>query len=97
MLLTVSPVLYWTAALATTSYQHELIPVEAGDLYRFPTGKKAEKFSVLVENGRNLYSPFSTILFTENSTSDLANWTKIYFFGFLSLGTMLFASDFPGL
>ncbi len=92
-----SPVLYWTASLATTSAQQELSPVEAADLNNFPEVKKAEKISVTVEAGRNLYSPFSTLLFTENSKSELANWTKIYFFGFLSLGTMLFAADFPGL
>jgi len=63
----------------------------------FPVGDTAHKIAVETENGRNLYSLFSTLVLTEKNTSDISNWTKIYFFGYLSLGTMIFASDFPGL
>ena len=97
ILLACNPVLYWIAALTTTSVHKEPVPATES-IDEFPSGLAAEKMAVLVESGRNLYSPFSNLLLTENnSSSELSSWTKIYFFGYLSLGTMIFASDFPGL
>ena len=96
IMLACNPILYWIAALTTTSIDREPVPATE-NTDEFPSGLAAEKMAVLVESGRNLYSPFSTLLLTENTSSELASWTKIYFFGYLSLGTMIFASDFPGL
>ena len=97
ILLACNPVLYWIAAVTTTPIGKEPVPAtESTD--EFPHGLAAEKTAVLVENVRNLYSPFSNLILTENNTnSELSSWTKIYFLGYLSLGTMIFASDFPGL
>lgn len=89
--------MYWIAALITTPPEKETVPVNIQHVEEFPRGKEAEKISVSVEYGRNLYNPLSTLVLTETTQSELANWTKIYFFGYLSLGTMIFASDFPGL
>ena len=93
-----SPVLYWTAALSTTPPDVEPSSNHKAEHFsEFPVGRDAQKVSVETENGRNLHSLFSTLVLTEKNTSDISNWTKIYFFGYLSLGTMIFASDFPGL
>ena len=95
-MLACNPVLYWIAALTTTPVDNDPVPdTESTD--EFPSGLAAEKMAVLVESGRNLYTPFSTILLTESNPSELSSWTKIYFFGYLSLGTMMFACDFPSL
>ena len=93
-----SPVLYWTVALSTAPPDVEPNTNHKAEHFaEFPVGDTAHKIAVETENGRNLYSLFSTLVLTEKNTSDISNWTKIYFFGYLSLGTMIFASDFPGL
>lgn len=98
ILLATNPILYWIAALTTTTPDREVVPVNAdNDLGKFPEGSSAETIAVTVETGRNLYSPISTLVMTEFNGSELSNWTKIYFFGYLSLGTIVFAADFPGL
>ena len=98
IIMATSPVLYWTVALSTTPPDVEPSSnYKAEHFSEFPEGRTAQKVSVETENGRNLYSLVSTLLLTEKNTSDISNWTKIYFFGYLSLGTMIFASDFPGL
>ena len=83
--------------VTTTPFYQDPVPIKDEDLSDIPTGKDGEKLAVVVENGKNLYSPISTLLLTENITSDLSSWTKIYFFGYLTMGTMIFASNFPGL
>lgn len=97
LLLTSSPVLYWIAALATTSANRQLVEVSPDQIDEFPKGQDADKNALLVESGRNLHSAFSTLILTESTSSDLANWTKIYFLGFTTLATLLFAANFPGI
>ena len=98
VIMATSPVLYWTVALSTTPPDIEPNTNHKAEHFsEFPVGDTAHKIAVETENGRNLYSLFSTLVLTEKNTSDISNWTKIYFFGYLSLGTMIFASDFPGL
>lgn len=98
VIMATSPVLYWTVALSTTPPDVEPNTNHKVEHFaEFPVGDTAHKIAVETENGRNLYSLFSTLVLTEKNTSDISNWTKIYFFGYLSLGTMIFASDFPGL
>ena len=97
ILVSCNPSLYWIAALTTTTLGQEMVPINFEDLNEFPVGKESEKVSVQVETGRNLYSPISTLVLTEKTTSELSSWTKIYFFGYLTLGTMIFTGNFPGL
>ena len=75
----------------------ESVPINRENLDEFPIGKNSEKISVMVEDSKNLYNPISTLVLTENSNTELSSWTKIYFLGYLTLGTMIFAGNFPGL
>ena len=97
ILVTCNPSLYWIAALTTTPLGQESVPINRENLDEFPIGKNSEKISVMVEDSKNLYNPISTLVLTENSNTELSSWTKIYFLGYLTLGTMIFAGNFPGL
>lgn len=97
-MLCANPTLYWIAALSTTPTNKEESTIHKPAHYsEFPHGLEAQKVAVEIEAGRNLHSPFSTLILTEKNETEMGTWTKIYFFGYMSLGTMIFASGFPGL
>ncbi len=48
-----------------------------------------------VERARNLENRHATVLLQEKAGSDASHWVKLYFLGYMLVGTVIFANNFP--
>ena len=92
LLFTVTPVMYWIAALVTTPSENRLSPIAEKDRYN-SSNIPAEK----IERVRNLRSIHKTILLQESQPDELGNWTKLLFVSSTVLGTFLHIYNYPFL
>jgi hypothetical protein len=80
--------MYWIGALLITNSESDLVPIVEDKVRRVIWPK--------VERASNMESKHSTILLFETSRSTASSsWTKMYFFGYTLLGTVLFSNNFP--
>ena len=91
LLFTLSPVMYWIAALVTCPAENRLASIPENDLNG--SEFKPEK----IERVRSLKSIHKTILFQETQSDELGNWTKLLFVSSTVLGTFLHIYNYPYL
>ncbi len=90
-----SPVLYWFGALLTLQCDADLVPVTAASKEKEESDDFRRNVCLKVERAKNLDNRHATVLLQEKGGNEASNWIKMYFLGYMLVGTVVFANNFP--